>query len=83
LVTPYSDKGDVRTFSEDVDSSELVWHRDRNDRLVTVLEGEGWLFQRDNELPKRLSVGDEIFIEAFTYHRILKGSTKLKIKIEE
>lgn len=83
MVNPYVDEGNLRYFSKDVDDKELVWHRDRSDRLVTVLEGSGWLFQRDDELPFALYPGDKFFIEAYEYHRILKGNTDLKIKIEE
>ena len=31
----------IREFSVDTDSSELVWHRDKEDREVTILEGSG------------------------------------------
>lgn len=83
MVNPYEDIGNVRVFSEDVSPEELVWHRDKADRIVTVLEGTGWSFQRDNELPFELHPGDKFFIEAFEYHRIIKGKTELKLKIEE
>jgi quercetin dioxygenase-like cupin family protein len=82
-MNPYNDDGQIRTFSKDVLSEELVWHRDKNNRTVTILEGEGWKFQRDNELPISLSKGDTLEIEAYSYHRIIKGNTDLKIKIEE
>jgi hypothetical protein len=83
LVNPYADQGNTRVFSKDVLSEELVWHRDKKDRTVTILEGDGWQFQRDNELPFHLNVGDEITIEALEYHRIIKGKTDLKIEIKE
>jgi quercetin dioxygenase-like cupin family protein len=82
-MNPYNDVGQIRTFSKDVLNEELVWHRDKNNRTVTILEGEGWKFQRDNELPISLSKGDTLEIEAYSYHRIIKGNTDLKIKIEE
>jgi hypothetical protein len=40
----------VREFEPNTDSHELVWHRDKNDRAVKVLEGEGWVFQMDEQL---------------------------------
>jgi len=83
LVKPYTDDGNIRVFSEDVIDDELVWHRDEQTRVVTVLEGTGWSFQRDNELPIPLYPGNKIYIEAYEYHRIIKGQTDLKIKIEE
>jgi quercetin dioxygenase-like cupin family protein len=83
LVNPYEDNNDIRTFSESVNDSELVWHRDTEDRIVTVLEGEGWQFQMDNELPMILEEGTTFFIPKMTYHRILKGKTDLRIRIKE
>ena len=73
----------VRKFTLEVDSEELVWHRDEKDRHVTILEGEGWEFQLDNELPLELKKGDCIFIPNQAYHRIIKGTTDLVIQIQE
>lgn len=83
MVNPYKDINNTRTFSKDVLTEELVWHRDKEDRTVTILEGVGWKFQKDNELPIHLNVGDEVAIKAFEYHRIIKGKTDLKIEIKE
>jgi quercetin dioxygenase-like cupin family protein len=86
-MKPYSqiktDKGIIRVFDETIDSHELVWHRDKKDRVVEVLEGEGWKFQMDNQIPLVLEVGDIITIPKETYHRIGRGRTPLKIKIIE
>jgi len=73
----------IREFKTTIPNKELVWHRDEKDRYVTILEGEGWGFQINNELPLELKEKDVIFIPKQTYHRILKGNTTLKIKIEE
>ena len=78
---PYENKGNIRTFSKDVDPTSLVWHSDKEDRLIEVLEGEGWKLQLDNKLPLLLSKGDRIFINEGDVHRVLKGTTDLKIKI--
>lgn len=83
MVNPYTDKGNERFFSCNLDSSELIWHRDKKDRIVTVVEGQGWKYQIDDELPIELKEGDELFIPAMTYHRIFKGKTDLRIKIKE
>ncbi len=80
-MKPYVNQGNIRTFSKDVNPMELVWHQDKEDRNVEVLEGEGWQFQRDDELPLVMSKGDRIFITEGQIHRILKGTTDLKIKI--
>ena len=73
----------IREFKVNTPNKELVWHRDEKDRHVTVLEGEGWHFQLDNELPLELRKKDVIFIPKQKYHRVLKGKTNLVIKIEE
>ena len=80
-MSPYQDNSNIRTFSKDVNPMELVWHQDKEDREIEVLEGEGWMFQRDNELPLELKKGDCIFITELEIHRVLKGTTDLKIKI--
>jgi quercetin dioxygenase-like cupin family protein len=79
----YFDRDNIRKFYKDVDEMDLVWHTDRENRTITVLEGEGWRFQRDNELPMELSVGDKLFIPEGQVHRILKGTSDLVIKIEK
>ena len=73
----------VRTFDEDVESSELVWHRDKKDREVKIIKGSGWKFQMDNELPLELKKGDVLNIPKETFHRVIKGSGKLVIEIKE
>jgi len=77
----YSNKGNLRTFSKDVDPKELVWHQDKEDRTIVVIEGEGWSIQKDNQLPLELAEGDHIFIRKGEVHRVHKGTTDLRIKI--
>jgi len=72
----------IRTFSEKVDDGELTWHRDREDRLVTSLHETDWLVQIDNELPKSLSESQEVFIPKGVYHRLIKGTGELKVKVK-
>lgn len=73
----------LRTFSKDILSEELVWHRDQNDRIVEVLEGDNWEIQFENQLPQTLKIGEEYVIPAYTYHRIKRGTTDLVVKIQE
>jgi quercetin dioxygenase-like cupin family protein len=73
----------IREFNENIDPIELKWHRDLHNRKITVLHGDGWYFQKDNELPVELKEGVSIFIPAKEWHRVIKGDTTLKIKIEE
>jgi hypothetical protein len=69
----------IREFSGNVDSSELIWHKDKEDRIVEVLQNSNWMFQMDNELPKILK--DKLFIPKETYHRVIKGNGDLVVKI--
>lgn len=70
----------LREFSEDTPSFEFVWHRDKEDRLVEALHDTDWKFQLDNQLPIRLSK-DKLFIPKETYHRLIKGTGDLVVKI--
>lgn len=87
MVKPYTqvveDKYIVREFSSDVDETELIWHRDKQTREVTVLQGEGWKLQMDNRLPIELEKGKLYNIPKMEYHRIIKGKGNLVIQIWE
>lgn len=72
-----------RRFEGTVDESDLVWHRDANDRQIKVLEGKGWKLQLDNELPEELVPGNSYFIQAEEYHRLVKGQGQLILEVIE
>ena len=71
----------VREFKGDVDPSELIWHRDREDRLIKVIEANGWGYQLDNQLPLPLEDGQELFIPKMMYHRVIKGAGSLVVEV--
>lgn len=71
----------VRTFSENVDEMELVWHRDREDRVVESIGNTDWMLQLDNELPRPLT--EKVFIPKEVYHRVIKGEGDLKVRIKK
>ena len=71
----------IRKFSRNTRSDELVWHRDRENRIVEVISGKGWYFQTDDTLPVLLEKGARIAIPAGEYHRVIKGKDDLVIKI--
>ena len=81
MSRPYQEKGEIRTFSEDVQEFELVWHRDKEDRIVTPLHKTDWKFQLDNDIPR--TIEKEIFIPKETYHRLIKGTNNLKVRIQK
>jgi quercetin dioxygenase-like cupin family protein len=81
INTPITQTSVIREFSSEVDPMELIWHQDKEDRTIEILEGNGWQLQRDNELPLALQEGDSIFIPIGQIHRVIKGNTNLKIQI--
>ena len=73
-----SDNEFIRVFSQDTDSGEFMWHRDREDRIVESIGETDWMIQIDNELPK---VINRVFIPMGVYHRVIKGTGDLKVKL--
>jgi hypothetical protein len=71
----------IRTFKQEVEKTELIWHRDREDRIIKSINETDWLFQFDNELP--IHFKNEIFIPKETYHRIIKGNGDLILEIKK
>ena len=76
---PYIEQGEVRTFTQDIGEEELVWHRDREDRVIDAHHTTDWMFQFDNELPRKIT--RLLFIPKGVYHRLIKGTGDLKVKI--
>ena len=73
----------LRLFPSDVNNIDLKWHRDRQNRIIEVIHSNGWLFQRDDSVPTLLSTGDILEVNANEWHRIIKGSGDLIVKIIE
>ena len=71
----------IRTFPADVDEMDLIWHEDKENRVINVLEGNGWKFQFDEELPIEMVNGTSISIPKGKLHRIIKGKGPLKIQL--
>lgn len=86
ISRPYSEKKEdgyiIREFSQNTSSFEFVWHRDRQDRYVQALHSTDWQVQLDNQLPQVLSE-NPLFIPKETYHRVVKGTGNLLVKIIE
>ena len=82
---PYKETRDgelyIREFSPDVETDELKWHRDYEDRIVEVLNENDWKYQEDNKLPVPL-IGS-FFIPMGVWHRVIKGTTKLLVSIKK
>jgi hypothetical protein len=69
----------IREFSENIDPIELLWHRDDESRIVEIIGNTDWQIQLDNQLPS--SLNDRIFIPRHEFHRVIKGTGTLKLKI--
>ena len=69
----------IRTFYNNIESGDLVWHRDREDRVIESIGKTNWTIQLDNQLPKEIN--SPTFIPMGVYHRLIKGDGDLKLKI--
>ena len=76
-----TDKYTLREFSQNIDPIELMWHRDDEDRLVEIIGDTDWKLQLDNQLPT--SMNEPIFIPRHEWHRVIKGTGNLKLKIHK
>lgn len=71
----------LREFSQNIDPIELMWHRDDEDRLVEIVGETDWKLQLDNQLPT--SMNEPIFIPRHEWHRVIKGTGNLTLKIHK
>ena len=72
-----------RSFCEDA-SDNLEWHRDKEDREVMLVEGDGWYIQMENELPRLMQKESLFKIPKEIWHRIInKNGTKLIINVRK
>lgn len=68
-----------RYFAKGVEDIELIWHRDSEARLISSLSETNWKIQLDDELPQ--IINKEILIEEGRWHRLIKGTGDLVLKI--
>jgi hypothetical protein len=73
----------IRIFSSTVKENELKWHFDNEDREITFLHDSDWGFQMDNQLPINITKDLKILIPEGEYHRIIKGTGDLKVKVKK
>ncbi len=69
----------IREFSDSVDPIELLWHRDNEDRTVEIVGETDWAIQLEDKLPT--SLNNRIFIARHEWHRVIKGTGNLLLKI--
>jgi hypothetical protein len=73
----------IRTFSSELSEMELKWHFDEQDRIVVCENETDWMFQMDNQLPILIGKNTPIFIPEGEYHRIIKGTGDLTLKVKK
>lgn len=66
--TKISDNTFIREFSQNTDSGEMTWHRDRENRVIECIGDTDWMIQIDNELPKKIEGGSQ--------ERAVRGGTE-------
>ena len=71
----------IREFDENIDPIELLWHRDDESRIVEIIGKTDWQLQLDNQLPT--SLNSRILIPRHEYHRVIKGTGTLRLKIHK
>jgi hypothetical protein len=76
-----TDKYIIREFNENIDPIELMWHRDNENRIIEIIGETDWKIQLDNQLPT--SMNESISIPKHMYHRLIKGTGNLKLKIHK
>jgi hypothetical protein len=70
-----------REFLSELASDDLLWHWDEEDRIIRPLHETDWKFQFDNELP--FNISGEINIPKGVWHRLIKGTGDLRIKVKK
>jgi len=83
-MRPYTDieitnEYTIREFDENIDPVELLWHRDDENRTIEIIGNTDWQLQLEDQLPT--SLNEPIFIPRHVWHRAIKGTGKLRLKI--
>jgi len=71
----------IREFSDNIDPIELLWHRDDEHRTIEIIGDTDWKLQLENQLPT--SINQPIHIPRHEWHRVIKGTGILKLKIHK
>ena len=74
-----TDEYTIREFDENIDPVELLWHRDDENRTIEIIGNTDWQLQLEDQLPT--SLNEPIFIPRHVWHRAIKGTGKLRLKI--
>lgn len=64
----------IRYFDENVSQNQLNWHKDKENRSISILKGNNVYLQIENDLPFKLEKNKNYFILKNTWHRVIKKS---------
>jgi hypothetical protein len=86
MTKPYkdlevTDEYIIREFCDNIDPIELLWHRDDENRVVEIIGYTDWKLQLENQLPT--SMNQPISIPRHEWHRVIKGTGTLRLKIHK
>jgi len=70
-----------RVFKSDLEEEDLKWHYDDEHRIMVITHETDWKFQYDNQFPTELKLHTSYVIPKGVYHRLIKGTGDLEIKI--
>jgi len=79
IETIVSDDEIIRTFNPIYPEHLYKWHYDDENRIIEPLNTNDWKFQFDNEIP--INIDKKIKIPQGVFHRIIKGTSILTLKI--
>lgn len=74
-----TDEETTRLFPSYIKPNTLKWHMDDEDRTVICTHNTNWMFQFEDQLPVPLN--KPIFIKKHQWHRLIKGTGSLTVKI--
>jgi len=86
MTKPYkdlevTDEYIIREFCDNIDPIELLWHRDDEHRTIEIIGDTDWKLQLENQLPT--SMNQPISIPRHEWHRVIKGTGTLRLKIHK
>lgn len=73
----------IKEFLIQGQDSEYSYHKDSTSRIMKVLEGEGWCIKFKNREPKQITPGTVIHISKQVIHKLVKGTSNLKVQVLE
>ena len=64
----YEQINDIRTINND--TKHFVWHKDKYDRVIYIIDGFDWFLQMEHEIPYKMRKNQNQYIKKEVWHRI-------------